>query len=100
MPWLAPIGTPADNGAIDSQVPIWQSIRAVEIAGFGLHARQPVRQHRQSLAPPGRRRKDGPRREQMPSTQWSTARMPVDRNSHSGVCTVIDGIEDRRARHH
>src|SRR5947207_4827643 len=27
----------------------------------------------------------------MPSTQWSTARMPVDRNSHSGVCTVRAG---------
>src|SRR6478735_8496385 len=28
MPWLAPIGTPAESGAIESQVPIWQSIRA------------------------------------------------------------------------
>src|SRR5712691_3810562 len=27
----------------------------------------------------------------MPSTQWSTARIPVDRNSHSGVCTVRAG---------
>jgi len=28
MPWLAPIGTPDDSGPIESQVPIWQSIRA------------------------------------------------------------------------
>src|SRR6516164_3992163 len=27
----------------------------------------------------------------MPSTQWSTARMPVDSHSHSGVCTVTAG---------
>src|SRR6185312_5187887 len=27
----------------------------------------------------------------MPSTQWSTARMPVERNSHCGVCRVIAG---------
>jgi hypothetical protein len=27
----------------------------------------------------------------MPSTQWSTARMPVEIHSHSGVCTVIAG---------
>ena len=28
MPWLAPIGTPLDSPPIESQVPIWQSIRA------------------------------------------------------------------------
>jgi hypothetical protein len=34
MPWLAPIGTPADSGAIESQVPIWQSILASRSPGF------------------------------------------------------------------
>ena len=29
--------------------------------------------------------------EQMSSTAWSTARMPVDRNSHSGVRIVTAG---------
>ena len=33
MPWLAPIGTPMDNGPIESQVPIWQSIRASRSLG-------------------------------------------------------------------
>ena len=28
MPWLAPIGTPDASGPVESQVPIWQSIRA------------------------------------------------------------------------
>ena len=32
--WLAPIGTPADNGPIESQVPIWQSILASRSRGF------------------------------------------------------------------
>ena len=33
MPWLAPIGTPDDNGPIESQVPIWQSILASRSRG-------------------------------------------------------------------
>src|SRR3954454_10896253 len=34
MPWLAPMGTPADSGPIESQVPIWQSILASRSRGF------------------------------------------------------------------
>ena len=33
MPWLAPIGMPIDSGPIESQVPIWQSIRASKSFG-------------------------------------------------------------------
>ena len=34
MPWLAPIGTPEVSGPVESQVPIWQSIRASRSRGF------------------------------------------------------------------
>ena len=40
MPWLAPIGTPAASAPIESQVPSWQSSRAVEVARVRLDARQ------------------------------------------------------------
>ena len=49
MPWLAPIGTPEASGPVESQVPIWQSIRASRSFGIGLHPRQRLRQHRQTL---------------------------------------------------
>ena len=38
-----------DSGPIESQVPIWQSIRASRSLGIGLHPRQRLRQHRQAL---------------------------------------------------
>ena len=49
MPWLAPIGTPEASGPVESQVPIWQSIRASRSLGVGFHPRQRLRQHRQAL---------------------------------------------------
>ncbi len=42
MPWLAPIGTPEASGPVESQVPIWQSIRAEISLGLAFTRGRPV----------------------------------------------------------
>ena len=62
----------------------------LQVVGVGLDPRQAAAQQRQ----PVQRLRVGVRVglvRAKPSTQWSTARIPVDRNSHSGVCTVMAG---------
>jgi hypothetical protein len=41
MPWLAPMGTPAASGPVESQVPIWQSMRAARSRGSAFTRRNP-----------------------------------------------------------
>ena len=90
MPWLAPFGTPACEPTIDIQAPIWHSSRASRSSGSDL---TPARPRPSSFNACAEAASDigWHSGEQMSSTAWSTARMPVDRNSHSGVCIVARG---------
>ena len=90
MPWLAPTGTPAVTPAIDIQAPSWLSSRASTSPGAAFDAGSERDRSLsacrfipsvQALAPGAQR----------PSTAWSTARMPVENQSHSGVWSAARG---------
>ena len=99
MPWLAPIGTPDDSGPIESQVPIWQSIRASRSSRICFHARQRLRQHRQALhrlgVGKGMRFARAQALDAMVDGADAGRKPQPFRRVHGH-----GGIEDRRARHH
>src|SRR5581483_4503499 len=90
MPCEAPIGTPAASPVIDSQEPCWQSSRAFMSLGLALTATRP-RVSRPSPCNEEALLYSVDSFEHTPSTQWSTARMPVDSHNHMGVCRVTSG---------
>src|SRR5437660_601941 len=90
MPWLAPLVTPVCAPTIDIQAPSWQSSRAATSDGLDLTARSPAPSKRiawiEAASDIG-----WLLTEHKSSTAWSTARMPVESHSHSGVCTLTLG---------
>src|SRR6267154_2734891 len=90
MPCLAPIGTPAANPPIDSHEPVWQSSLAFMSVGSAFTFGRP-RASSDSPCSADALVNSVDSLEHTPSTQWSTARMPVERNSHIGVCRVTSG---------
>ena len=99
MPWLAPIGTPADSGAHREPGADLAIHPRVEIAGVCLHPRQRLRQHRKSLHRLGVGIGMGLARAQafdamVDGADAGRQKQPFGRVHGKG------GIEDRGARHH